>query len=563
MSKNITRRDFLKGVAAAGAGIGLSSLMGCSTSDAGESARQASTAAETAAAGTAAPSTPAEDTVQWDDEAEIVIVGSGTGLFAALFASHTGHSAIVLEKAGLVGGTTMTSGAQVWVPCNRWAEEVTGSEWTEEQAFAYMKAGDLYNGTTDEARWDYIHNMHKIMEYMEDEMNYPLMVMRGYGEYDKVSFGQPEGHSIGFANRENGERIRPAQLIPEYMIPEIEAAGNKILTDTAAKRLIQDTSGNVIGVYAEGADGTSMNIKAANAVILAAGGFDRNEEMCRAFLRGPLFGSMVAAGNTGDGILMGMAVGGNLGNMQNTLGGNVYLDEYEPGTFFEHNMGFDFGSYRANAYTMIVNKHGRRFMDESVPYSNFPDAAYNFDTNDHSFTNIPAYLIFTEKEVELNGWPVGDTQPDWVHKFDTLDELAEFYKINAENLKEEIKRFNGFAETGIDTDYSRGTNPWSLGMAPQVEGLVNSCIGTIEAPYYVCMIAPGSLGTKGGLKTTLDAQVVNVFGNPIGGLYAVGTNASAVMGWTYGGGGGGVGPGVFQSFKAINHIFRLGLFDAQ
>ena len=128
MSKNITRRDFLKGVAAAGASIGLGSLMGCSASDTNESTRQASAAAETTAAGTTAPSAPSKDTVQWNEEAEIVIVGSGTGLFAALFASHTGHSAIVLEKAGLVGGTTMTSGAQVWVPCNRWAEKVTGSE---------------------------------------------------------------------------------------------------------------------------------------------------------------------------------------------------------------------------------------------------------------------------------------------------------------------------------------------------------------------------------------------------------------------------------------------------
>lgn len=531
---SLSRRSFLKGVAATGVAMSLP-VIGF-----GEAAVE-----------------PA-----WDDEAELVIVGAGTGLFAALFAGFQGHSSIVLEKNGVVGGTTITGGAQIWVPCNRWAKELLGSEWSEEDAFAYMKAGDLYNGTTDEKRWDYIHNMKKIAEYLEDKMNYPLMVMRGYGEYDKLPQGQPEGHSLGFANRETGERIRPSSMIPEYMVPEIEAYGGKILTNHPAKNLIQDSNGKVIGVHVVTKDGTEKNFHATKGVILAAGGFDRNEEMCKAYLRGPLFGSMVCSGNTGDGIRMGMAVGGDLGNMQNTLGGNVYIDAYEPDTFFDHFKGFDFGSYRANAYTMIVNKHGRRFMDESVPYSNFPDAVYHFDTSDHSFTNIPAYLIFTEKEVERNGWPVGTEQPEWVQKFDTLDELADFYGINKENLKAEVERFNSFVDSGEDQDFSRGTNPWSRGMAPVVEGLANPTLGTIEAPYYVCMIAPGSLGTKGGLKTDLDANVINVFGEKIEGLYAVGTNASAVMGWTYGGGGGGVGPGVFQSFKAVNKIYDLHLFDA-
>lgn len=535
MSKELSRRSFLKGAMAAGFALGTGS---------------AAALAENEGAG-----------LNWDDEADLIVVGSGTGLFAALFAAFHGHRSIVLEKNGIIGGTTITSGAQVWVPCNRWAKEVVGSEWTEEEAFAYMKAGDLYNATTDEKRWDYIRNMHRIMEYMEDEMGYPLMVMRGYGEYDKLPQGQPEGHSIGFANRDTGERIRPSQMIPEYMIPEIEAAGGKVLTDHNVKKLIQDETGRVIGVQAVTKDGTTLNFHATQAVILAAGGFDRNEEMCRTYLRGPLFGSMVCSGNTGDGIRMGMAVGGDLGGMQNTLGGNVYIDEYDPDAFFDHNKGFDFGSYRSGAYSMIVNKHGRRFMDEAVPYSNFPDAVYHLDTADHSFTNIPAYLISTEKGIELNGWPAGKEQPEWVKRFDTLDELADFYGIDARNLKEEVEKFNGYAETGVDEEFSRGTNPWARGMAKPVEGLINPYLGKVEAPYYVCMIAPGSLGTKGGLKTTTDAQVVNVFGEKIEGLYAVGTNAAAVMGWTYGGGGGGVGPGVFQSFKAVNHIYGLHLFD--
>lgn len=541
MNKKLTRRDFLKGSAGALAAASLGTLLGCSNQTSSESGDKKSD-------------------ITWDKETDVVIIGSGTGLFAATFASFKKEKCIVLEKNGIIGGTTITSGSQVYVPCNRWAKEELGHEWTEEEAFAYLKAGDLYNGSTDEMKWDYIKNFHKIMEYMEDEMNYPLMVMKGYGEYDKVNFGQPEGHSIGFKDRETGERVKPSAFMPNYMVPEIEAAGNEILTSTAAKEIIKE-DGRVVGVKAEDSNGNSLYIKANKAVILAAGGFDYNEEMCKSYLRGPLFGSMVSPGCTGEGILMGMALGGNLGNMQNTLGGNVFIDEYVPDTFMDHNVAFDFGSYRAAAHTILVNKHGRRFMDEASPYSNYPDAAYHFDTSNHSFTNIPAYLIFTQDVVDTQGWPNrGDSQPEWIKRFDTLDEVAEAYGINAENLKEEVAKFNGYVAANEDPDFTRGTNPWALGMYPSDDG-TNKTLGEIYAPYYVGMIAPASLGTKGGLKTNTDAQVIDVFGNVIEGLYAVGTNASAVLGWTYGGGGGGVGPGVFQSFKAINHIFGYHLFD--
>lgn len=539
MSKSISRRSFLKGLAGTGISLGLASAI---------------------------PAISYADSkdLSWDDEAEVIVVGSGTGLFAARFAVSLGHSAIVLEKNSIIGGTTLTSGGQLWVPCNRWAKEELGGDWTEEEAFSYLKGGDLYNGTTDEKRWDYIHNMHKIAEYLEDELNYPLMLMRGFGEYDKLPEAKGEGHSIGFAYRDTGERMRPTALIPEYLVPEIEQAGGKVLADHPAKNLIQDDEGKVIGVRVVMKDGSEKFFHATEAVILAAGGFDHNEDMCKKFLRGPLFGTRVSSGNTGDGIRLGMGVGADIGNMQNTLGGNVYLDEYVPDTFFDHNMGYDFGTQRARPYTMIVNKHGRRFMDESVPYSNFPDAVYNFDTSDHSFTNIPAHLIFSDQYVELFGWPNNsETMPEWVHKFETLEELAEFYGINAENLVEEVERFNGFAETGVDKDFTRGTNPWSSGQVQDIEGLANKCLGKIEGPYYCCLIGPASLGTKGGLVTNLDAQVINVFGEIIEGLYAIGTNASAVLGWTYGGGGGGVGPGVYGSFKAINHIYELHLFDSE
>ena len=58
----------------------------------------------------------------WDKEADFVVLGSGTALPGALKAAVDGMSVIVVEKAGVTGGTTALSGGQVWAPCNRYSQ---------------------------------------------------------------------------------------------------------------------------------------------------------------------------------------------------------------------------------------------------------------------------------------------------------------------------------------------------------------------------------------------------------------------------------------------------------
>ena len=67
----------------------------------------------------------------------------------------------------------------------------------------------------------------------------------------------------------------------------VDDLGIEVMTETAGKKLVTNAAGEVIGITAEGINGT-LNIKAKKGVILGTGGFDYNKDMANAYLRGPI-----------------------------------------------------------------------------------------------------------------------------------------------------------------------------------------------------------------------------------------------------------------------------------
>ena len=103
--KTINRRQFITTAGISAAALGAFGLAGCSGSNPAP-----------ASANSGVPES-------WDEEADFVVLGTGTALTGALKAAAEGMSVIVLEKAKLIGGTTALSGGQVWVPCNDYSTE--------------------------------------------------------------------------------------------------------------------------------------------------------------------------------------------------------------------------------------------------------------------------------------------------------------------------------------------------------------------------------------------------------------------------------------------------------
>ena len=121
-----------------------------------------------------------------------------------------------------------------------------------------------------------------------------------------------------------------------------------------------------------------------------------------------------------------------------------------------------------------------------------------------------------------------------------------------------LNKFNPNALEGVDPDWHRGEADFDKGTAGDLTGtrteLKNNCLAPIEVgPFYGCKYVPGTCGTSGGLRINANAQVLNVWGQPIEHLYAVGNTSGSVMGAAYPGGGSTLGAGCVFGMLAGRH----------
>ena len=128
-------------------------------------------------------------------------------------------------------------------------------------------------------------------------------------------------------------------------------------------------------------------------------------------------------------------------------------------------------------------------------------------------------------------------------------------KIGAspDGLADTIERWNAIAADLHDPDFGRGDHVNDTHWGDGTPGPA-ATLGPIDiGPFYAIEVHPGALGTKGGPRTTVNAQVIDLDGQLIAGLYAAGNVMASAMGMTYGGAGGTLGPGMVFGFRAGRH----------
>ena len=300
-----------------------------------------------------------------------------------------------------------------------------------------------------------------------------------------------------------------------------------VLTDQRVDRLIVEDR-RVTGVAMKDGARTA----AMKGVIVATGGYSANARMSRDFEQ--ILGidqepdSLSLASLTGDGLVLGAEIGGILYKIENSLrvmlSYTIPADEPgKPGVCVHAGI-----VELCSPHTMVVNKYGRRFADETFFQGIVPSLRL-FDPMKHEYPNLPAFLIFDRQYVQKFSFanrPAGSEVSKSVSRAASLPELAGKLGIDGDAFTKTVGRFNGFAKSGVDEDFCRGENQWKLASAKAPRG-VNACLGVIEEPpFYGIELHPTGAASV-GLLANGNGQVIHQRRHPIPGLYASGNVAAA------------------------------------
>lgn len=327
-----------------------------------------------------------------------------------------------------------------------------------------------------------------------------------------------------------------------------------IWLETPAESLVVE-NGRIVGAVVT-KDGAPFRIGARQGVMLAAGGFERNLAMRQEHQRAPISTDWSAANlhNTGDGINMGREVGGDVALMKEAW--------WTPTTLVpKDELAWVLVVEKSLPGSIFVNQHGRRFVNEAAPYIDVVLGMYGELGGEG--TDVPCWMVFDARFRHY--YPVATVAPGYampdsrtprkltegfMHRSESLAALAEAIGVDADALTATVDRFNDHARTGVDEDFGRGTGHGDRYYGdPRVTP--NPTLAPLtKAPFYAIAIYPGDLGTKGGLVTDPNGRVLNTEGAAIAGLYSAGNNSASVMGRTYPGAGGTIGPALTFGFLA-------------
>jgi succinate dehydrogenase/fumarate reductase flavoprotein subunit len=320
---------------------------------------------------------------------------------------------------------------------------------------------------------------------------------------------------------------------------------------SAAGRELMSEDGRVTGAVLD-VDGGSLVVRARAGVVLATGGFEWNPEYVRSFLRGPMTHPVSVPTCDGDGLRMAMKAGAKLGNMREAwwIPAAVVPESYIP-------TGRQLMSGpRCLPRSIIVNREGERFTNESANYNAFGNAFHVVDVARFQYANLPCWMVFDQGYVDRFGFgarlaPPG-TVADWAVRADSLAELAGQLGVSRGRLEATAARWNANVAAGHDPDHHRGESAHDRWWGdPSCKGKIQAALGPLdEPPFYAAEIKSGALGTKGGPVTDANARVLDIDGDVIPGLYAAGNTMASVFGMTYGGPGGTLGPAMTFGYLA-------------
>jgi succinate dehydrogenase/fumarate reductase flavoprotein subunit len=299
--------------------------------------------------------------------------------------------------------------------------------------------------------------------------------------FHEIAKPAPRGHKVPVPGDTQG-----AKLVIDLLVKRADELGVQVRYDTGATALVVDEAGTVTGITWRRFE-QSGAIR-AGAVVLAAGGFVMNKQMVAAHVP-QLAEKPFVLGTTYDdglGIRLGVSAGGATKHMDQAF---ITCPVYPPAKLLTG---------------VIVNAQGERFVAEDSYHSR--TSAFVLEQPDSA-----AFLIVDAEHIERPEFPLAPFIDGW----ETIAEMEQALGIPAGNLEATLRRYSEYAARGEDPDFHKAPE-W---LAPQLSGPWGAFDLSLGKAMYAGF-------TIGGLRTSVDGQVLRADGTAIAGLYAAGACAA-------------------------------------
>jgi 3-oxosteroid 1-dehydrogenase len=540
---------------------------------------------------------------------DLLVVGSGTGMAAALAAHELGLSVLIVEKSSYVGGSTARSGGALWLPAGP-VLRAAGSDDSAAKAATYLDA--VVAGSAPPQRSaGFMEHLTATVEMLRRTTPLRMFWARDYSDYHPEA---PGGSAAGRTCEcyplntsilgEYRGRLRPGVLEAAVAIPTTGAdyrwmnlvtrvprkgiptfgkriaqgvggmlvgrryaaggqglmaglftgvlrAGIPVWTGTALARLACD-GGRVTGAVVEHG-GREVRVTARRGVVLATGGFDHSMEMRWKFQSESLGAdlSLGAAANTGDGIRAGQEIGADIDLMDQAwwFPAIAPLPGKAPAVMLAE---------RSLPGCLIVDQHGRRFANEAADYMSFGQRLLELERSgrpveamwiifDQLYRNSYVFgaELFPRMRIPQAWYDAGIAV-----RADNLSDLGERIGVPVPEFFATMSRFNQNAAAGEDPDFGRGRSAYDRYYGDPTIKPNPNLRPLVKGPFYAVKMVLSDLGTCGGLTTDEKARVLREDGRVIAGLYAIGNTAANAFGKTYPGAGATIAQGLVYGYIA-------------
>ena len=476
----------------------------------------------------------------WDLSADVVTLGAGTaGLAAAVSGLDHGASVIMVDENVDIGGHGMCSGGQVHLGGGTSNQRKFGVEDSADQVFL-----------------DWIRHDHASSRYSDRDLvrafadenaaTYEFLIENGVQFQDHLT-GPTAASTVPRQQRSvqwpvASERVthHPTR-VGSGLVRALEASartkGAQVLLRHKMTSIVREgpSSGRVLGITATH-EGRTVNIAARKGVLVATGGSSSNVNLRRTF-DSRLTEEYQVAGEpwsrqSGDGEVAAMAIGAALwGTANQTAEAGIAISKtrhigcrwgYSSLIWQPDSRIFDLA--RASGLTVadwqdviLVNQIGRRFWNElDARYDFFAAAlAYNGDSSKLNGGG-PIWAIFDRDAVAREEWDPRPPNVDPDGYFFTGDTIAELAgkianpyssgPMSPAVLEATVARYNSFVDIGEDPDFQRRAPTYKI-QSP---------------PFYAAWSTPILHDSLCGLRTNVKAQVIDIRGQVIPGLYCAG-----------------------------------------